>query len=158
MRAARRTGLDPLTLWWSAVAAALLVVLLLTSCAMSPDQQQRAIAAVDGMLRSGAITLEQHAALLAALTGGDWWAPALTIVGAIIGSWLGVPAVANITRGKIGARKGLAEALATLDHSGGTTKMVSRVGAAADAVADAVAAGVPVTTPEPLRPVSTGGG
>lgn len=136
MKALRRSGLDPLTLWWAAVAAALLVVLLCTSCAMSPAEQQRAVAAIGEMLRSGAITLEQHDALLAALTGGDWLEGTLQIVLPIVGAWLGVPWVASLSRGKVTARKGLAEALASLP--------ATRVRAAADAVA----AGVPVTTPE----------
>ncbi len=149
MRAPRKRGVDTLTLWWFGVAAALLVVLLCTSCAMSPAEQQRAVAAIGEMLRSGAITLEQHDALLAALTGGDWLEGTLQIVLPIVGAWLGVPWVAALARGPVTARKGLAEALAHLP----TTPTVSRVGAAADAVA----AGIPVTTPEPLRSPSTGG-
>lgn len=136
MRAPRKRGVDTLTLWWFGVAAALLVVLLCTSCAMSPAEQQRAVAAIGEMLRSGAITLEQHDALLAALTGGDWLEGTLQIVLPIVGAWLGVPWVASLSRGKVTARKGLAEALASLP--------ATRVRAAADAVA----AGVPVTTPE----------
>jgi hypothetical protein len=130
VKALRRPGLDPLTLWWAAVAAALLVVLLLTSCAMSPAEQQRAVTAIGEMLRSGAITLEQHDALLAALTGGDWLGGTLQLVLPIVGAWLGVPWVAALARGPVTARKGLAEALAHL----------------------------PATAPAPLRPESTGGG
>lgn len=114
MKALRRPGLDPLTLWWAAVAAALLVVLLLTSCAMSPAEQQRAVAAIGEMLRSGAITLEQHDALLVALTGGDWLDSTLQIVLPIVGAWLGVPWVASLARGKVSNRKGLAQAIANL--------------------------------------------
>lgn len=129
-------GPDGTTWAVAGLALALLVVLLLTSCAMSPAEQQRAVAAIGEMLRSGAITLEQHDALLAALTGGDWLEGTLQIVLPIVGAWLGVPWVASLSRGKVTARKGLAEALASLP--------ATRVRAAADAVA----AGVPVTTPE----------
>lgn len=151
MRAPRKRGVDTLTLWWFGVAAALLVVLLCTSCAMSPAEQQRAVAAIGEMLRSGAITIEQHAALLAALTGGDWLDSTLQIVLPVVGAWLGVPWVASLARGKVGNRKGLAEALAQISPQ-------QAAGARMTHAADAVAAGVPVTTPEPLRPTSTGGG
>ena len=105
-------GPDGTTWAVAGLALALLVVLLLTSCAMSPAEQQRAVAAIGEMLRSGAITLEQHDALLAALTGGDWLDSTLQIVLPIVGAWLGVPWVASIARGRVGNRKGLAEALA----------------------------------------------
>lgn len=142
----RRWWREPeLLLWFGTIV----MIVLLSSCVASPEQQARAVEALGEMLRSGAITLAQHDALLAALTGGGWLDGALQIVLPIVGAWLGVPWVARLARGKVTARKGLAEALASITPPA----PVSRVSAAADAVA----AGAPVLTPDPLRPTSTGG-
>ena len=90
---------------------------LFVSCAgMSPDHQARAVETIGEMLRSGAISQVQYDALLAALTGGNWLDDLWTIILPILGAWAGVPAVAALARGRVGSRKGLAEAIAKLPH------------------------------------------
>ena len=154
MRASRRLGIDPITLWWFGVAAVLLLVLLLTSCAsLSPGEQARAVEVLGQMLTSGSITRDQYDALMAALTGdGGWWGPILQTVTAIVGAWLGVPAVAAIARGRTSDRKGLAEAIANISPQ----QMVgARVTAAADKAAEAVPMAPEAVPVAPVEPVKT---
>jgi hypothetical protein len=128
-----------------------LLALGAVACAASPEQQARAVASLDQMLRSGAITLDQYQALMAALTGGDWLDSTLQIVLPIVGAWLGVPWVASIARGRVGNRKGLAEALA---HISPQQMQGARVTAAADKAADATPV-APIKTPASI-PVTPG--
>ena len=152
MRAPRQRGIDTLTLWWFGVAAALLAVLLFTSCsAISPEQQAGAIRAIDSMLRAGIITIQEHADMIAALNGGGWVWPVLSIVLPILGAWFGVPTINNLTRGRVTDRKGLAEALANISPQ---QMQGGRVTAAADKAAEATPV-APIKTPANI-PVTPG--
>jgi len=93
------------------VLALVLLVALAACASLSPGEHAHAIAALGEMLRAGVISQAQYDALVAALSG-NWWESVVGWVLPVACAWLGVPWINNVTRGRIDARKGLAEALA----------------------------------------------
>jgi hypothetical protein len=90
---------------WILSAALAAAFLFLGACALAPEQQEAVRVVFDELLRDGKITYEQHAALIAALTQGDWsyvWAQLAEIGVAIGGALLGV----RVWRGGITSRRG----------------------------------------------------
>jgi hypothetical protein len=74
---------------------AALSLLSLTACGLlSPETQQTAIAVLDQLRAQGAITPEQHAALLQALLAGSapWWQTLAQILGSAALAYFGVMA------------------------------------------------------------------
>lgn len=93
------------------VVACVVLGLLVACASLTPSEHAHAVAALGEMLRTGAISQAQYEALVAALSG-SWWESLTNLLLPIAGAWLGVPMITNLARGKVTARKGLAEALA----------------------------------------------
>lgn len=89
---------------WAALVAASL--LLLTSCSLIGGSAG-AHQALSQMLRDGVINQQQYDALSSALVGGDWDELKRWLI-AVGSSWIGVPFITNLQRGKITARRGTA--------------------------------------------------
>lgn len=92
------------------VAALVAASLLLVSCSLLGGHSESVRTVLDQMLAGGQLTAQQHQALLDALTAGNWdnfWSLLAAMGATIVGSWLGVPAITNLQRGKVTARKGL---------------------------------------------------
>lgn len=95
------------------VAALAAASLLFASCSLIGGHADSVRTVLDQMLAGGQLTAQQHQALLDALTAGDWdnfWSMIAAMGATIVGSWLGVPMITNMQRGKVTARKGLAPA------------------------------------------------
>ena len=104
---------------WAALAA----VLLMTACALSPEQAEHVRVVFDQMLAEGKLTVEQHQALITALTANDWsevWEIAATVGLSILGALTGV----RIQRGSILARKGYAPVASVATHTATVTAAV----------------------------------
>ena len=102
---------------------ALSALLLLVACAMSPEHAAQVRVVFDEMLAQGQLTVEQHAALIAALTANDWsqvWETALEIGAAVLLALTGV----RIQRGSILARKGYAPVASVATHTATVTAAV----------------------------------
>lgn len=95
--------------WPLAVVAALVCLLALTSCSLLGGHSESVRVVLDQMLAGGQLTAQQHQALLDALTAGNWsnfWEMLAIMGGSVVSSWLGVPIITNMQRGKVTARKG----------------------------------------------------